>query len=184
MGLDPKLQEYVDEIIRHKARQLARKPGFSPSDQEDIEQELLIAILERWPAFDSSRASARTFVARIIESRAASLIRASRAAKRGVGQCNPPNAEAVNGACNFDEEKVRARRGIHSRSALESLSLRLDVASVLADLPDDLQRLCKRLMRGSISDAARSSGKHRTTLYRALSEVRKRFSDAGLHEYL
>ena len=28
-----------------------------------IEHEILIAILERWPAFDSKRASARTFVA-------------------------------------------------------------------------------------------------------------------------
>ena len=184
MGLDPKLQEYVDEIIRHKARQLARKPGFSPSDREDIEHELLIAILERWPAFDSSRASARTFVARIIENKAASLIRACQAAKRGVRQCTPLNGDAANGACDFDEEQVRARRGIHARTVLEAVSLRLDVASVLADLPDDLRRLCERLLRESVSAAARSSGQHRTTLYRAINDVRQRFTDARLHEYL
>lgn len=184
MGLDPKLLEYANEIIRHKARQLAREPGFGPSDWEDIEHELLIAILEGWPAFDSSRASARTFVARIIENKAASLVRARRAAKRGVRQCTPPNGRAANGVWNFDEEQVRGRRGIRFRSALETLSFRLDVASVLADLPNDLRRLCERLMCESLSDAARSSGRHRTTLYRAIRELRTRFSDAGLQEYL
>ena len=184
MGPDPKLLEYADDIIRHKARQLARKPGFGPSDREDIEHELLIAILERWPAFDSSRASARTFLARIIENKAASLVRACQAAKRRVRQCTQSNGDAANGADDFDEEQVRARRSIHSRSALETLSLRLDVASVMADLPGDLRRLCERLMRGSISNAARSSGQHRTTLYRAIRELRKRLTDAGLHEYL
>ena len=183
MGLDPKLQEYVDEIIRHKARQLARKPGFSPSDREDIEHELSSPSSDL-AAFDSSRASARTFVARIIENKAASLIRACQAAKRGVGQCTPLNGDAANGACDFDEEQVRARRGIHARTVLEAVSLRLDVASVLADLPDDLRRLCERLLRESVSAAARSSGQHRTTLYRAINDVRQRFTDARLHEYL
>lgn len=184
MGLDPNLQEYVDEIIRHKARQLARKPGFSESDREDIQHELMIAVLERWPAFDASRASARTFVARIIENKAASLIRACQAAKRGIGQVTPLNSDAESGVCDCDEDTVGARRGIHSRSAIEAVSLRLDVASVLADLPSDLRRLCQRLMRGSLSDAARSSGQHRATLYRAIRELRKRFADGGLHEYL
>jgi len=181
MGLDPNLQEYVDEIIRHKARQLARKPGFSESDREDIQHELLIAVLERWPAFDASRASARTFVARIIENKAASLVRAHLAAKRGVGQVTPLNGDAEDGVCDCDE--FRARRGIHSRSALEAASLRLDVASVMADLPDDLRRLCKRLLHESVSDAARSSGQHRATLYRAIRDLRNRFADGGLHEY-
>ncbi len=183
MGLDPKLLEYANEIIRHKARQLSHKPGFGPSDREDIEHDLFIAILERWPAFNSKRASARTFVARIIENKAASLVRACQAAKRGVRQSTSLNGDTTNGASDVDEEEVRARRGIHSRSALEAAWLRLDVANVMASLPDDLRRLCERFLRESVSEAARSTGKHRTTLYRAISEVRKRFTDAGLHEY-
>lgn len=184
MGLDPKLQEYVDEIIRYKARQLTQKLGFSPSDQEDIEHELLITVLERWPAFDSTRASARTFMARVVASKAASLVRVSQAAKRGVRQSTSPNGDATNGACEFDEEQARARRGIHSRSEVDAVSLRLDVAGVVADLPNDLRRLCEHLLRESVSEAARSSGQHRTTLYRAISDVRKRFTESGLHEYL
>jgi len=183
MGLDPKLLEYANEIIRHKARQLSHKLGFGSSNREDIEHELLIAILERWSAFDSKRASARTFVARIIENKAASLVRACQAVKRGVGQCTSLTGDTTNGASDFDEEQDRARRGIHSRSEVEAVSLRLDVAGVVASLPDDLRRLCERLLRESVSEAARSTGKHRTTLYRAISEVRKRFTDAGLHEY-
>lgn len=184
MGLDPNLQEYVDEIIRHKARQLARKAGFTQSDREDIEHELLIAVLERWPSFDASRASARTFVARIIENKAVSLVRAHLAAKRGIGRVTPLNGETENGVCDCDEDAVCARRGIHSRPALEAVSLRLDVASVMANLPDDLRRLCKRLLHASVTDAARSSRQHRATLYRAIRELRKRFADGGLHEYL
>ncbi len=184
MGLDPKLQEYVDEIIRHKARQLARKAGFSQSDREDIEHELLIAVLERWHSFDANRASARTFVARIIENKAASLVRACQAAKRGVGQCTPLARDMDGSACDFDEERVRSRRGLKTRSIIEALCLRMDLAEIMADLPPDLRSLCKQLMRGSVSAVARDSGTRRTTLYRAIRQLRRRLEDAELDEYL
>lgn len=184
MGLDPKALEYANEIIRHKARQLARKSGFNPSDRADIEHELLIAILERWPAFDASRASENTFIARIVEHKAVSLVRTHLAAKRGVGQCAPLHSDTNGSAGDFDEERVRSRRGLKTRSIIEALCLRMDLAQVMADLPPELRCLCQRLMRGSVSAAARDSETRRTTLYRAIRELRRRLEDAGLHEYL
>ncbi|MEK6676408.1 MAG: sigma factor [Planctomycetota bacterium] len=183
MGPDPKLLEYANRIIHHKARQLVLESGFSPSDREDIEQELRIAILERWKAFDSRRASDRTFAARIIENKAVSLIRANRAAKRNIRRCTPLYNERVTDG-DFDEERARSRRGIHSRSALESLSLRLDVAALLADLPKDLRCVSEQLLLGSVSDACRRSGKHRSTIYRAIHDLREYFAQAGLEKYL
>lgn len=184
METDPKLNKSAYEIIRHKARQLVRGPEFRPSDQEDIEQELLLAILQRWPAFDPARASAATFIARIIENKAASIVRACRAAKRDARRCAPLDSDDTNAVCEFDEDGCRRQRGINVRSAIESMALYLDVASVIARLPDEQRHLCQRLLHESISSIARSSGEHRTSLYRTIHELRQRFADAGLREYL
>ncbi|MEK6675074.1 MAG: sigma factor [Planctomycetota bacterium] len=184
MGLDPKLFENANRIIRHKARQLSRKPEFRLLDKEDLEQDLLLAILESWKRFDSRRASAMTFVARIIENKAASMVRALRAAKRDARRCMPIHGADELAANDFDEDEVRTRGGLPVHSALEAMLLRLDVAEVLAKLPSPLRQLCKDLMEESISNVARSWGRDRRVLYRALRTVRTRFVDAGLEKYL
>ena len=182
MGLDPNLHEYVNEIIRHKARQLVLESGFSPSDRKDLEQELHLAILAGWKAFDSRRASDRTFAARIIDNKAVSILRTCRAAKRVSRRCRALDDDM--GPFDFDECEAQSRLGIHVRPVMESLELCLDVAAVLAELPEELRRLCELLLVGSTSEASRRSGMHRSTIYRAIHDLREHFARAGLEKYL
>ena len=73
---------FASQLIRQKARQLVRHPGFSKSEQYDIEQELALELVLKYRCFDPDRARETTFIARVVENKAISLIRARIAEKR------------------------------------------------------------------------------------------------------
>ena len=54
--------EYARTLIRVKAKQIVRRPGFSRSDQEDIEQDLVVHLLCQAERFDPERGSLNTFM--------------------------------------------------------------------------------------------------------------------------
>ncbi|RMF23507.1 MAG: hypothetical protein D6760_05195, partial [Deltaproteobacteria bacterium] len=80
--MQPQNNQYAARLIRFKARQLCRRPGFTPSDRADIEQEFRVDLLERLPRFDAGKAQLNTFIARVIERKAASIVRHRTAEKR------------------------------------------------------------------------------------------------------
>ncbi len=51
-GIDP----YAIRLIKYKARTLVGKAGFTASDREDLEQELILDLLHRLPRYDRNRA--------------------------------------------------------------------------------------------------------------------------------
>ncbi|MFM2007984.1 MAG: hypothetical protein RLZZ09_3639, partial [Pseudomonadota bacterium] len=55
---------YADKLIRHKARQLVGKAGFTEDDRPDIEQELALDLLQRLRHYDAEKAKRSTFMAR------------------------------------------------------------------------------------------------------------------------
>ena len=69
------LTTYAQSLIRFKAKQLSRKPGFSRTDEEDVAQELTAYLLSRAHLFDPRRASADTFADRVIRTAKAMLLR-------------------------------------------------------------------------------------------------------------
>jgi hypothetical protein len=64
---------FASQLIRQKARQLVRHPGFSKSDRPDIEQELAIELVQKYDQFDPERARETTFIARVLETLPADL---------------------------------------------------------------------------------------------------------------
>ena len=51
------LTDYARTLIRFKARQLCRLHSFSKSDEEDLQQELWLAVVNQAGKFDPARAS-------------------------------------------------------------------------------------------------------------------------------
>src|SRR5712692_3549273 len=68
---------------RRTATRLLTSGAFSPSDRDDLTQELLVDAWVRFRHFDPSRASAATFAQRIMTHRAASIIQERNVTKRG-----------------------------------------------------------------------------------------------------
>ena len=82
---DEFFNDYARTLIRVKAKQLVRRPGFSRSDQEDVEQDLFLHLLRQVQHFDPTRGSLNTFVARVVNSAAAMLVRERGRNKRSPG---------------------------------------------------------------------------------------------------
>ena len=62
MGFDKRykgIDEYAVRIIKYKARQLVGRVGFTESDREDLEQEMILDLLQRLPKYDPARAQPR-----------------------------------------------------------------------------------------------------------------------------
>ena len=166
--LDPTFRR----MIAAKAKQLVGRAGLRPHDRPDVEQDLAAHLVDRLEDFDPTRSTLEAFAAMVIGQAVANLLRARRADKRSP----PPPTAAPTPA--EDVSDPRTDGDIRRRE------LAADVAAVLARLPAGLQALAQHLKAGTVSQAARASGEHRTTLYGPLAELRAAFHRADLGDYV
>jgi RNA polymerase sigma-70 factor (ECF subfamily) len=191
MGIDA-LGEYAARVIRFKAQQLIGRHGFTRSDREDIEQELRADLVKRLRQFDPARAKRKTFIARVIEHKVATIIEYCRAGmrdfrreERSLDTWVDVGEDGWNRFGNtLAEEDVCDVCGRPNLSREERSDLASDVENVIADLPAELRELCRFLKSGSLSDAARRAGIPRSTLYDVVRRIRERFEQADLQDYL
>ncbi|HJZ93292.1 MAG TPA: hypothetical protein VKE40_20620 [Gemmataceae bacterium] len=109
----------------------------------------------------------------LVKNAIASLLRDRRAAKR-----RPPAGTSPSAPVEQVPDESDARLVRHWKLAV-------DVATVLAGLPDDARAVAERLMAGdSKTDAARAIGRKRTTIYREVKLMRAAFERASLRDYL
>jgi len=187
------LNEYARKVIRHKARQLVGKYGFTWDDFDDLAQEMALDLLTRLPKFDCDRASLNTFIARVVDRRVSTLIRHRKQAKRDFRReaCSlddPMDNQDEAGTRRRDgvsQDEYDLRTGKQVRPNSERIDLLLDLSFALADLPPELQDLAGRLRDRSISEIARDLHVPRATLYGiGIARLRKAFEDKGLGQYL
>ena len=195
MGSDPSRRELDPEafrIIRRKALQLIGRAGVTRDDREDIEGDLTLHVLEQLAKFDPSRGKIGAFVNRVVENKAADLIDSRCAARRDYrhdlcslsdpiqnGEDTTVSIEDI-----VDQDAVRSQRGHSELSLEEQVARKIDLERALARLSPELQDLCRRLMRATVSEVAAALGVPRTTLYGPLKRIRETFEEAGLREYL
>jgi len=187
------IDHYAAKLIRHKARQLVRKAGYTESDIEDVEQELMLSVLLGMPKYNPCRGALSTFITRIVDRRVKQLLRFRKQEKRDYARVsvslNKPVGEEDDRAIELwetiDWEATAIRTGKLHRKRGEETDLALDVSKVLAGVPDDLRRIAECLKTSkSIHEAAQKLGVPRTTLYGSIGRLRAIFEDAGLRDYL
>ncbi len=195
MGIDRLFEDhssYVSRLIRHKARQLVRRPGFSRSDRSDIEQELAIELVQKFDQFDPERARETTFIARVIESKVVTLVRARHAEKRHFRRNGKSLNETVSDGDGGTVERAQtlgaatAKRhtGQAPRSEEEVARLKLDIDKVLDTLPADLRKLAEMLTEMSEYAVSRQLGTSRRQVAKDVARLRTLFEDVGLRDYL
>jgi DNA-directed RNA polymerase specialized sigma24 family protein len=165
-SIDPATLSFARTLVRIKARQLVRRSARGRLSRADVEQELLLEVLLRWPNYDPARATREAFVEQVVRSRVCTLIRAAR--RRRVGF--PLTAAALLLPDPHD--------------TLRCVDVRLDVEVVVDGLRPKLREACDHLRRESQSDAARFMGVNRSSLMRSLARTRPMFAQADLDSYL
>ncbi|RMD62843.1 MAG: sigma-70 family RNA polymerase sigma factor [Planctomycetota bacterium] len=195
MGFDNRyegIDEYAVRIIKHKARQLVGRAGFTESDREDLEQEMMLDLLRRLPKYNPDRAQRNTFIARIVEHKVATIIEARKAGMRDYRLCTcslndrlkDDEGGSIERLETIDQEEYLRRTGKLSRPAAELQDLSIDLGSVIASLPPELRTLCERLQTESVTEISRDTGIPRGTIYESIKKLRAIFEDAGLRDYL
>lgn len=187
----PPIDEFTTRLIRRKARQLVGRAGFTRSDVDDIEQELVLKLLRHRGAFNPAQSHWYAFVTTVIERHVATILRDKRMEKRTSTRLTSLQIiveDPINGpsqlAATIGRRELDNRLGLDTRPEWDSLELTQDTAAVLADLPTEWRDICERLKRLSISAVAREMGVPRTTLCYQLRPLRKRFQQADLGDYL
>jgi len=183
-ALDPA----IANLVRLKAREVTHLPGFSRSDQPDIEQELFLHLLQKFACYDPARAKATTFASRVLDNRATSIVRAVRARKRaGAGPVveldRPYGLSGVKLICRVNAlADADARRHIGARNHIpaECSQVKLDVASVCRDLPTPLRKLAALLGYVSPFAAGQILGFSRRQTRAYMAALRQAFEARGL----
>lgn len=195
MGYENRYQgidDYAVRIIKYKARQLVGRVGFTESDRQDLEQEMVFDLLRRLPKFKPERAQRNTFIARVVEHKVATIIEAQKAGMRDYRLCSCSlndrfeNEEggSVERIDTINQDDYLQRTGKLSRPISDLRGLSIDVRSAVEKLPPELRDLCKRLQTESVTDISRDTGIPRGTIYESIKKLRTLFEDAGLKDYL
>jgi len=174
-------------VIQHKAKQLVGHYGFTVSDREDLEQELMLDLLKRLPQFDPKQANRKTFVDRVITHGVASLIACQKAKmrdyRRNGGSLNEkvdsPEGDRVERADLLEAETYQP-----GRPDEEVCLLKLDVQAIVARLPDELGVLVISLGTRSVTEIAREMGIPRNVLCKRIEKLRQSFGNAAMRKYL
>lgn len=190
MGVD-ELGDYAKNLIRRKARRLVGVAGLTTSDVPDLEQDMKVDLLKRLSKYDPARGvPLNAFITRIINNHIATIIEARNAQSRDY-HCHSSLNEMVAGSKDVDAELAdllgdqadeRFHRAEHSHEP--HVDLALDLAKAVAELPPDLQDLCRRLMRQSPTEISKETGVPRGTLYEQRERLLSHFTERGLQEYL
>lgn len=186
----PRISEYTSTLITVKARQLVGHYGYKCCDREDLEQELVLAVLETQSAWDASRASRNTFENRIVNRKIATMIRHRTRQCRDYRREEASLDESISDRDGTPLARVATladdsdgRRAGLSLSA-ERLDLAIDTRSAFDALTPEQQRLCELRSEGSAEDAARAFDVSKPTALKRLRIIREQFSKLGLEEYL
>jgi RNA polymerase sigma-70 factor (ECF subfamily) len=130
----------------------------SAADREDLEQEALLQVWQALPRYDASRASLRTFVERVADSRFRSMLRPRR--RQVVVEPWDGNAPP-------------------SPDGIPAVEFRADLDRILRRVGAPDRRLALLLTEHTPSEASRILGVARSTIYSRIRRLQAAFGVAG-----
>lgn len=179
-------------MVRFKARQLAGQYGISLSDQSDLEQHFMCILAGSLPRHDPSKSKIETFIAVIVNTAAAEIIRTQKAAKRGIGQqtislekeYEEKDGKKTKPSKRLNEDAFNLAVGKTNLTRAQHLALQIDLKHAVESLPENLKSLCRKLLTSTVAEIARETGVSRDAVYHDLKTIRNVFENRGLREYL
>ena len=164
----------------YHSRRVARTIGLGDADREDVEQDILLALLERRRFFDPARGAWSSFAERV--SRQAAQVLADKIItyrRSHIGALDAPTGTDED-ATNL-EAALEAQRETGT-DPLEDLELPRTIARFVAGLPPELALVAHFALKedGDLAEAQRHSKLSTTEFYRRLREIRYRLVCAGI----
>ncbi len=184
-------QGFAHKYIRFKARQIIGCVGIPRSRREELEQDLRLLLIRRFPKFDPVIAEWPAFVVTVIERRIATLVEHGQAMER----CGLNNFVSLSEAA-IDEEGLQVEladqmspdhqgkvSGHYKRSESERFAILHDLDLALTTLTEDQRATCEELKRITVKSLARKRGIPRGTLIDQLVPIREALDRRGISEF-
>jgi len=149
----------IQNLAKRKAYAFVRRYNIPVDENEDVASQLVMAFIERWPKYDTERASVQTFASRIMDKELMSLLRYRLAQCRQVRELPVPNT------------------GPNTESIHQ---FRMDLDRVMATMPEALSTTVFALSQYSTVDAADVVGCSRQTINTRKHQIRNAFVAAGI----
>ena len=171
----PVIYKYALARIDYRARRQAISFNLSDDEREDLRHDMVAELLRAFKRFDPEKASRETFINRVLDRFVKYSMRSKRTRQNRA--CNNP-------ACLDDVHPGFQPTVNHPRigelDEQDRRELHLDLAAVIARMPERLQRVCRALLRLMPAEAAHSLGICRQSIYRNIAEIRAYLSEAGI----
>ena len=185
-GKDFVLTAYARNLIRLKAHQLRTRRDFRTSDPDDLQQELWLAVCERIDRFDPAKASLDTFIDRVVNTAVGVILRNRQRLKRNTGgpvvslddsgnDPTRPNSMAH----GLSPEHLVRRTGQEPRDPVAEQETAAAVEFALAQMPDDLREIARRLMSGTVNSVSQEMNISRRAVRKAVLGIRAFLERAG-----
>jgi RNA polymerase sigma factor (sigma-70 family) len=169
---------FAARFIRYKASRLVGRAGFRAADREDLEQDLRLHLVQRFPKFNPQLAHWNAFVVTVVSRHVLTLVAQRRRCKRRLDLATVSLDEMMAGASEDTEELPVGKCELPStlRDSAADHDVAIDVHDVVARLPHRSRELCRRLMQESPAEVARKMRVPRTTLRGRILSLRERFT--------
>lgn len=165
------------DAVRQMARKLKQHPSCATQDTEDLEQELAVHLVQRWPSFDPSRSSKPQFTWVLLWRAAADIITHLSASKRDCRREAPSLSSAAL------ESATPVGKFTRGRGPLQQTDLSLDLHAATSQLSPTLRWLCEQLRHHNVTAIVGANRVSRSKIYRLIHEIRSQFAKLGLAEY-
>lgn len=186
------IDRYAVRLIKFKAKQLVGQAGFTDSDRDDLEQEMVIDLLCRLPNFDPEKAKRNTFISRVVEHKVANLIEAQLSVHRDYRrygcslneQVEFEEGESAERSELVSEDDYLQRTKRKSAPAQKTTELAIDLDVFLTKLPEELRSLCDLMAEETLTEISDRTRVPRSTLYESIKQLRRLLKKAGFDDYL
>ena len=176
---------FTVNFIRSKAAQLCRRPEFSSSDREDLQQDMRLYLLEKADQFDSNKGNLESFVTGTLRTWVAMKLRHDQRQKRrcphesiSLESTMIESDEAdVCLAATLTEEDGRRRTGAYPISDIEQFELRETIDQAMDSLEPSERQVWLDVAEHGLAATARSRGMSRRQITAVLDSIRHRLKD-------
>jgi RNA polymerase sigma factor (sigma-70 family) len=160
---------------RHAAARRACRARLQAADRDDLQQDILLAIVERAGRFDPACAGWATFVTLLARHVIADHCEA--ASRRGAQTPASLDSDTVG-----DITDARSATQPPAIDMAEAISLRIDLQRLVDDLPREQRETLIMLLHteGDVAAAQRGSGRSTSAFYRDVKDLRFWLRASGL----
>jgi hypothetical protein len=145
---------------------------LSREDQEDLRQEMSLALLQAAPRYDPDKGNLDTFIDRILRQCIGDSVRQAELEE----QLPLESLDLLEVGLEPTVNEVRQGE----LDEVGHIDLRLDIQGILSLLPEEIQAIGFALLTDSPSEIRRRFGHSRDFISKALNLIRETFCEAGL----